>query len=61
MFQPQIKVIGCTISDGGLMNKWQFEDDLVKQVFLAGAKAGIKDKKLLFYAAKYVNPALVCQ
>ena len=32
MYRPEIKVVDCTVRDGGLMNKWQFEDDLVEQV-----------------------------
>ncbi len=41
MFRPQIKVVDCTVRDGGLMNKWQFEDDFVEAVYLANTKAGI--------------------
>ena len=41
MFRPQIKVVDCTVRDGGLMNKWQFEDDFVEQVYLANTRAGI--------------------
>lgn len=41
MFRPQIKVLDCTIRDGGLINKWQFSDDFVRKVFVALAKAGV--------------------
>jgi 4-hydroxy 2-oxovalerate aldolase len=41
MYRPQIKVVDCTIRDGGLMNKWQFDDNLVEQVYLANTTAGI--------------------
>lgn len=41
MFRPQIKVLDCTIRDGGLINQWQFSNDLVKKVFLALSKAGV--------------------
>jgi 4-hydroxy 2-oxovalerate aldolase len=41
MYRPQIKVLDCTIRDGGLINKWQFSDDIVRKVFLALSKAGI--------------------
>jgi 4-hydroxy 2-oxovalerate aldolase len=41
MFRPQIKVLDCTVRDGGLMNKWQFEDDFVRRVFQANTAAGI--------------------
>lgn len=35
MFRPQIKVMDCTVRDGGLMNKWQFEDGFVRAVYKA--------------------------
>jgi len=41
MFRPEIKVLDCTIRDGGLMNKWQFEDSFVKAIFDACCAAGI--------------------
>ena len=41
MFRPQIKVVDCTVRDGGLMNKWQFGDDFVEQVYLANTAAGV--------------------
>ncbi len=41
MFRPQIKVLDCTIRDGGLINKWQFSDEIVRKVFLALSDAGI--------------------
>jgi 4-hydroxy 2-oxovalerate aldolase len=41
MFRPQIKVLDCTVRDGGLINQWQFSDDFVKKVFLALSKAGV--------------------
>jgi 4-hydroxy 2-oxovalerate aldolase len=41
MFRPEIKVIDCTVRDGGLMNKWQFEDDLVRHVYQALSAAAI--------------------
>lgn len=41
MYRPQIKVVDCTVRDGGLMNKWQFDDEFVRQVYLADTAAGI--------------------
>jgi len=41
MFRPQIKVLDCTIRDGGLINKWQFSDEIVRKVFLALSEAGV--------------------
>jgi 4-hydroxy 2-oxovalerate aldolase len=41
MFRPEIKVIDCTVRDGGLMNKWQFNDSFVRKVYTALTEAGI--------------------
>ncbi len=41
MFIKDIKVLDCTIRDGGLMNKWQFSKELVKAVYDANVAAGI--------------------
>jgi len=41
MFRPQIKVIDCTIRDGGLMNDSHFTLDTVRAVYKAACEAGI--------------------
>jgi len=41
MFRKEIKVIDCTIRDGGLMNKWQFDDKFVRNVYQALVEAGV--------------------
>lgn len=41
MYRPQIRVLDCTIRDGGLINKWQFSDEIVKKVFLALSESGV--------------------
>jgi 4-hydroxy 2-oxovalerate aldolase len=41
MFRPQIKVLDCTVRDGGLINKWQFSDDFVRRIFYALSRAGV--------------------
>jgi len=41
MYRPEIKVMDCTVRDGGLMNKWQFDDDFVRSVYLALSAAGV--------------------
>jgi 4-hydroxy 2-oxovalerate aldolase len=41
MYRPQIKVIDCTVRDGGLMNKWQFDDQFVRNVYHALSDAGV--------------------
>ena len=32
-WRPEIKVLDCSIRNGGLMNGWQFDKALVKDVF----------------------------
>ncbi len=66
MFRPEIKVVDCTIRDGGLMNNWQFEKPMVKEVFDNLAKAGVDyielgyraDKKL--FSPKEFGPWRFC-
>ena len=41
MYRKDIKVMDCTVRDGGLMNNWQFSDDFVKGVYNACVEAGI--------------------
>ncbi|MCM8790337.1 MAG: aldolase catalytic domain-containing protein [Candidatus Omnitrophica bacterium] len=41
MFRPQIKVIDCTIRDGGLMNNHDFSDHFVRETYRALSEAGI--------------------
>ncbi|MBN1427814.1 MAG: aldolase catalytic domain-containing protein [Anaerolineae bacterium] len=40
-YRPDIKVLDCTVRDGGLMNNSHFEDDFVKAVYQACVDAGI--------------------
>lgn len=41
MYRPEIKVIDCTIRDGGLINDHKFDDKLVKAVYKAASLAGV--------------------
>jgi 4-hydroxy 2-oxovalerate aldolase len=40
-YRPDIKVLDCTIRDGGLVNNSQFPDEFVRAVYLTLAEAGI--------------------
>src|SRR5208283_4518228 len=40
-YRPEIKVLDCTIRDGGLMNNHHFEDKIVKVVYDTCVAAGI--------------------
>ncbi len=41
MFREEIKVLDCTIRDGGLINNYHFSDDFVKAVYRSACDAGI--------------------
>ena len=40
MYRPEIKMLDCSIRDGGLINKWQFSDDFVKKNYQLLSEAG---------------------
>ncbi len=59
-YRPDIKILDCTIRDGGLMNNARFEDDLVRSVYQACVAAGIdymevgyKGDKSIYLPAEY--------
>jgi len=41
MYRKEIKVVDCTIRDGGLMNHWRFDDDFVKTIYKSCVEAGV--------------------
>eukprot|EP00451_Oxyrrhis_marina_P013373 CAMPEP_0204323214 /NCGR_PEP_ID=MMETSP0469-20131031/9221_1 /ASSEMBLY_ACC=CAM_ASM_000384 /TAXON_ID=2969 /ORGANISM="Oxyrrhis marina" /LENGTH=725 /DNA_ID=CAMNT_0051304647 /DNA_START=17 /DNA_END=2194 /DNA_ORIENTATION=- len=51
-YRPSIKVIDCTIRDGGLMNKWQFTDDFVRAVYNACVEAGIDYMEIGYFTSE---------
>lgn len=52
MYRPEIKVIDCTVRDGGLMNKWQFDDVFVKKVYEATAAAGVDYMEIGYFSSE---------
>jgi 4-hydroxy 2-oxovalerate aldolase len=40
-YRPEIKVLDCTVRDGGLINNHQFGDDFVRAVYHALVEAGV--------------------
>ena len=40
-FRPELKVLDCTVRDGGLVNAHRFSDDFVRAVYRACVEAGI--------------------
>jgi len=56
-FWPQLKVLDCTIRDGGLMNNHQFQDEFVRGVHKALVAAGVDYMEIGYKADKQLfNP-----
>jgi 4-hydroxy 2-oxovalerate aldolase len=51
-FRPEIKVMDCTIRDGGLMNDHQFSEAFVRAVYEADSAAGVDYMEFGYKAAK---------
>jgi 4-hydroxy 2-oxovalerate aldolase len=52
MFRPEITVVDCTVRDGGLMNKWQFDDKFVRHVYRALSEAGVDYMEIGYLSSK---------
>ena len=59
-YRPELKVLDCTIRDGGLINDHQFDNDLVKATYEACVEAGLdymeigyRNSKRLFSTKDY--------
>lgn len=56
-YRPEIKVLDCTVRDGGLMNNHHFEDKVVKAVYDACVDSGIDYMELGYKASrKLITP-----
>jgi 4-hydroxy 2-oxovalerate aldolase len=53
-YRSEIKVLDCTIRDGGLMNDHAFDDGIVKGVYQACVEAGIDYMELGYRASKHI-------
>jgi 4-hydroxy 2-oxovalerate aldolase len=51
-YRPELKVMDCTIRDGGLMNDHRFSDDFVRAVYQADAAAGVDYMEIGYKASK---------
>jgi 4-hydroxy 2-oxovalerate aldolase len=51
-YRPEIKILDCTIRDGGLINDHMFEDGLVKAVYNACSEAGVDYMEVGYKASK---------
>jgi 4-hydroxy 2-oxovalerate aldolase len=57
MYRPEIKVVDCSIRDGGLMNNHQFSHKFVRNVYRALSEAGVDYIELGYRNSKKQFPA----
>jgi len=54
----QVKVLDCTVRDGGLMNRWKFDDGFVRQALEASRYAGVDYVEIGYKASEAIfDPA----
>ncbi|MFC2005968.1 aldolase catalytic domain-containing protein [Chloroflexota bacterium] len=53
-YRPEIKVLDCTIRDGGLMNDHLFDDETVKAIYSACVDAGIDYMEIGYINSKRI-------
>lgn len=51
-FRPDIKVVDCTLRDGGLVNNFSFSDEFVKELYRTNIKAGVDYMEFGYKASK---------
>jgi 4-hydroxy 2-oxovalerate aldolase len=52
MFRPEIRILDCSIRDGGLINKWQFTDDFIRGHIKAMEEACVDYIEIGYKASK---------
>ena len=55
-YRPEIKVLDCTVRDGGLINNHKFEDGFVRAVYDALVAAGVDYMEVGYKASKKIFP-----
>lgn len=53
-FRPDIKVVDCTLRDGGLVNNFTFTDEFVKDLYRTNIKAGVDYMEFGYKASKEI-------
>ncbi|MHC4212335.1 MAG: aldolase catalytic domain-containing protein [Planctomycetota bacterium] len=56
MYRKEIKVLDCTVRDGGLINDHYFTDDFVRAVYKALSKSGIDYMEMGYRSSKELSP-----
>ncbi|MDO4314096.1 MAG: nucleoid-structuring protein H-NS, partial [Eubacteriales bacterium] len=52
--RTDVKVVDCTLRDGGLVNNFAFTDEFVKDLYLANIKAGVDYMEFGYKASKEI-------
>ncbi|MFC1501071.1 aldolase catalytic domain-containing protein [Elusimicrobiota bacterium] len=55
-YRPDIKIIDCTVRDGGLMNNHQFDDDFVKRIYDTCVESGVNYMEFGYKGSKKMFP-----
>jgi 4-hydroxy 2-oxovalerate aldolase len=55
-YRPDIKVLDCTVRDGGLINNHHFDDEFVRAVYQANVAAGVDYMELGYKGDKALYP-----
>ena len=53
-YRPDIKVVDCTIRDGGLVNNFYFDDEFVRNLYTANVAAGVEHMEFGYKASKEI-------
>ena len=53
-YRPDIKVVDCTIRDGGLVNNFYFDDEFVRNLYTANLAAGVEYMEFCYNASKEI-------
>ncbi len=56
MYREQIKVLDCTVRDGGLINNHSFTDEFVREAYKALSKSGIDYMEFGYRSSKELCP-----
>ncbi len=55
-YRPDIKVVDCTLRDGGIVNDFRFDDQFVKDLYAANIAAGVDYMEFGYKASKDIFP-----
>jgi 4-hydroxy 2-oxovalerate aldolase len=55
-YRPDIKVLDCTVRDGGLINNHQFDEEFVRAVYETDVEAGLDYMEIGYKGSKDIYP-----